>query len=107
MKKQFLTAFLFLAPLFVMSAELACTKQQAVTAANVGVQVTLDLCKEAPELLPPGTASNIVALACQALEANAPAVTVLIDNVILNTMKAQYVREHGALPKGYAKLDGG
>lgn len=73
----------------------ACTKQQAVTAANAAVEVSVDLCRET------GAADGpLVALACASLEASAQDVTVLVDNTIWTATKAAYLQTHGALPAG-------
>ena len=73
----------------------ACTKQQAVTAANAGVQLSVDLCKET------GAADGpLVALACAALESGQPDVTVLVDNTIWTATKAAYLQTHAKLPAG-------
>ena len=76
-------------------AACACTKQQAVTAANAAVQVSVDLCKET------GAADGpLVALACAALESGQPDVTVLVDNTIWTATKAAYLQTHAKLPAG-------
>jgi hypothetical protein len=78
-----------------MLLAIACTKQQAVTAANAGVQLSVDLCKET------GTTDGpLVALACAALESQQPDVTVMIDNAIWTSMKVSYLQMHGSLPAG-------
>jgi hypothetical protein len=78
---------------------LACTKQQAVAGVNTAVQVAVDLCTEAPNLIPPNTpAGSIVALICPSVNAAAPGVTVFVDSVIWNLMKAEHakrLREQG------------
>lgn len=67
----------------------ACTKQQAVGIANGGVQVAVDLCEEAPQLVPAGTpAGTLVGLLCPALDGSSSKIEVLIDQVIWNSMKA-------------------
>lgn len=65
----------------------ACTKQQAVNAANTTVQVGVDVCDLAPQLIPltaPG--GSVVALLCPLVEGGAKTVEVLIDTAIWNAM---------------------
>jgi len=84
-------------------AESGCTKQQAVNVANTGVQVAVDACQLAPQLLPPNTpAGSVVALLCPLIEGGAPTVEVLIDQVIWNAMVKTYQTSHpGFTPKVY------
>jgi len=83
--------------------ESGCTKQQAVNVANTGVQVAVDACQLAPQLLPPNTpAGSVVALLCPLIEGGAPTVEVLIDQVIWNAMVKTYQTSHpGFTPKVY------
>lgn len=81
-----------------------CTKQQAVAIANGIVNIGVDVCQEAPQLLPPGSASNLVSLICPYVDNNAQTIQVLIDNVIWNAMKAAFLKTHGSLPKGMSPV---
>jgi len=74
----------------LVAASSGCTKQQTVNTVNTGVQVAVDLCQEAPQLLPPTTpVGAVVALVCPAVVAGAPPVTVFVDKLIWDAMKAQ------------------
>lgn len=94
-----LAAFLVAGPSVTIAA---CTKQQGQTAVATAVQVAVDLCQESAAALPP-PAPTLIALVCT--DSTGAAITVWIDNAIWGSLKAKYLAEHGALPKGYAPLD--
>lgn len=77
-----------------------CTPQQAKQAGQIAVQVAVDLCQEAPQLLPPGIGAGVVSLICAAVDATAPSVQVLLSADTWNKMKADFLAAHGRLPKG-------
>jgi hypothetical protein len=90
-----MTAFFSISSVGVFGATEACTKQQAVNVANTGVQVAIDLCALAPQLLPPNTpAGTVVALLCPMVDNAAQTVEVLIDQVIYSQMLAEYRKTH-------------
>lgn len=77
-----------------------CTKAQTVAAVNTGVQVGVDICTEAPQLIPPGTpAGSIVALLCPAVVGAAPTVEVFIDTLIWDALKKEYAAKHAKVDK--------
>jgi NAD(P)H-dependent flavin oxidoreductase YrpB (nitropropane dioxygenase family) len=65
-----------------------CTKQQAVAWANVGVDVAVDVCKEAPGLAGDASSPNVVTLLCPLIDDNSQLVKVAIDTAIWDAMKA-------------------
>lgn len=65
----------------------ACTKSQAVSIANATVQVGVDICDVAPQLIPPTSPpGSVVALLCPLVEGGSKTVEVLIDTAIWNAM---------------------
>jgi hypothetical protein len=87
----------FLIAISLLSTLGGCTKAQTVSAINTGVNVAVDLCQVAPNLLPPGTpAGTVVALVCPAVEAGAPPVTVFIDQLVWNAMVQKRAAERAA-----------
>jgi hypothetical protein len=81
-----------------------CTPTQAASA----VQLSVDACTEISDFVPPTSViGQVVGLSCQAIEAGASVVQVIVDASVWNSMKAAYVVAHGALPARYAKVDAG
>lgn len=80
----------------------ACTPAQAAAA----VQLTVDTCSEIANFVPPtGTVGSVVGLLCQTVDQLAPAVQVIVDSNIWNSLKAQYAAAHGGvLPKGMSPV---
>ena len=81
-----------------------CTTQAVVA---VAVQVAVDVCQEAPNLLPPDTtAGTIVALVCgvvdpkTGLPLKGQSQTVFVDAKQWNAAKLEYLQVHGHLPGG-------
>ena len=77
----------------------------AKNAVATGVTVAVDTCQEIANFVPPSTAVGaVVGLTCQAIEAGAPAIEVIIDSNLWNSMKASYQASHGSLPKGMSPV---
>lgn len=79
----------------------AAQKQTEVNVANSVVQIGVDTCQEAPQLVPAGT-TGVVGLICQLL-GNGQTAEVLIDSVIWNSLKASYLQTHSSLPARASK----
>jgi hypothetical protein len=72
----------------------------AKSAINTAINVTVEACQEIPNFVPPSTAVGaVVGLICQAIEAGAPAVEVIVDSNVWNGLKEEYKKTHnGMLP---------
>jgi len=76
-------------------AAIACTKQQVVNGVNTGIQVAVDVCELAPQLLPPNTPEGtVVSLLCPEVENSATKIEVLIDQLVWNAMVKAYQTSH-------------
>jgi hypothetical protein len=80
----------------------AAQKQVEVGAANAIIQIGVDTCQEAPQIVPAGDTA-VVGLVCQLLGSGQTA-EVLIDNLIWNSLKASYLQTHATLPAGISSL---
>lgn len=78
---------------------IGCTKQQTTAVVNEIAKIGVDFCKEAPALAPP-SAAGVVSLICQVYDNSEKTVQVLVDRAVWNSMKANYLAQHGSLPRG-------
>jgi hypothetical protein len=91
----------------VLALSLASCTPQARSAVDEIVQISVEACKEVPNFVPPASqAGAVVGLICTAVDAGAPAVEVVINSDLWNQMKAQYLKDHGALPDGVSNPSG-
>ncbi len=85
----------------IATATFGCaSKQAAVNNANTAIQLTVDACQEAPALLPPGAGTDVIALVCAVVGSNEQTIEVIVDSLIWNAAKLDYLAKHGALPRG-------
>jgi hypothetical protein len=83
----------------ILAAMCGCNKTTGPAVVSTIAQVGVDVCQEAPTLLPPD-ASNVVSLICAVYDQNEKTVQVLVDQTLWNNMKAAYLAQHGSLPAG-------
>lgn len=91
------------------SAETGCTPQQVKSAEQLAIQLGVDTCQEAPQLVPQPLVGVLVGLVCSvydsAVEAGVIAAKtspLLVPQATWYQMKAEYLAKHGKLPEGMA-----